>query len=140
VLVPLAAYLESCRGPCHGLSSVDSTKLVVCHNRRIKHHRVFAGLAERGKDSVDWFYGFKLHLVVNDCDDLLACHLTPENADDRRPLPQLAQRLIGLADRGYRNLQALADSGKGFRNPQLSRITATLLAEADGCRTHRGRR
>lgn len=103
VLFPLAAYLETCRGQCNGLSFVDSTKLVVCHNRRIKQHRVFAGLAERGKDSVDWFYGFKLHLVVNDCGDLLACRLTPGNVDDRRPVPQLAQRLFGklIGDKGY---------------------------------------
>jgi hypothetical protein len=103
VLVPLAAYLDTCRGQCNGLSFVDSTKLVVCHNRRIKQHRVFAGLAERGKDSVDWFYGFKLHLVVNDEGDLLACRLTPGNVDDRRPVPDLAQRLYGklVGDKGY---------------------------------------
>jgi hypothetical protein len=95
VLVPLAAYLESCRGQCNGLSFVDSPKLVVCQNRRSKHHRVFAGHAERGKDSVDWFYGFKLHVVVNDEGEMLACRLTPGNGDDRRPLPQLAQRLFG---------------------------------------------
>lgn len=70
VLVPLSAYLEVCRGQCNGLSFVDSTKLVVCHNRRIQRHRVFAGLAGRGKDSVDWFYGFKLHLIVTDEGDI----------------------------------------------------------------------
>jgi transposase len=103
VLFPLAAYLETCRGQCNGLSFVDSTKLVVCHNRRIKQHRVFAGLAERGKDSVDWFYGFKLHLVVNDEGEMLACRLTPGNVDDRRPVPELAQRLFGklVGDKGY---------------------------------------
>lgn len=103
VLLPLSAYLESCRGRCNGLSFVDSTKLVVCHNRRIKQHRVFAGLAERGKDSVDWFYGFKLHLVVNDEGELLACRLTPANVDDRRPVPDLAQGLFGklIGDKGY---------------------------------------
>src|SRR5690349_22951801 len=95
VLVPLAAYLETCQGHCNGLSFVDSTKLIVCHNRRIKQHRVFAGLAERGKDSVDWFYGFKLHLVVNDEGELLACRLTAGNVDDRRLVPQLAHRLFG---------------------------------------------
>jgi hypothetical protein len=103
VLVPLSAYLETCRGRCRGLSFVDSTKLVVCHNRRIKQHRVFAGLAGRGKDSVDWFYGFKLHLIVTDEGDLLACRLTPGNMDDRRPVPQMAQRLFGklIGDKGY---------------------------------------
>lgn len=103
VLFPLATYLETCRGQCNGLSFIDSTKLVVCHNRRIQQHRVFAGLAERGKDSVDWFYGFKLHVGVTDQGDLLACRLTPGNVDDRRPVPELAQRLFGklVGDKGY---------------------------------------
>jgi hypothetical protein len=76
---------------------------VVCHNRRIKSHRVFAGLAQRGKDSVDWFYGFKLHLVINDCGEILSCRLTPANVDDRRPVPQMAQGLFGklIGDKGY---------------------------------------
>ncbi len=103
VLVPLCAYLDTCRGRCRGLSLVDSTPLVVCHNRRIKQHRVFAGLAERGKNSVGWFYGFKLHLIVNDQGELLAYTLTPGNVDDRRPVPQMAQGLFGtlLGDKGY---------------------------------------
>lgn len=103
VLVPLSAYLEVCRGQCNGLSFVDSTKLVVCHNRRIQRHRVFAGLAGRGKDSVDWFYGFKLHLIVTDEGDILACRLTPGNVDDRQPVRQMAQGLFGklIGDKGY---------------------------------------
>jgi hypothetical protein len=51
-------------GQCRGISFIDSTALRVCHNRRIKHHKVFEDLAARGKTSVDWFFGFKLHLVV----------------------------------------------------------------------------
>ena len=114
VLFPLAAYLETCRGPCNGLSFVDSTKLVVCHNRRIQQHRVFAGLAGRGKDSVDWFYGFKLHVLVNDCGELLACRLTPGNVDDRRPVPQLVPGLFGklIGDKGYLSKDLLAWLGQ----------------------------
>jgi hypothetical protein len=42
-----------------------STKLAVCHNRRISSNKVFLGKARRGKNSTGWFYGFKLFLVVN---------------------------------------------------------------------------
>ena len=102
-LTPLALYVQRCLGQCTGLSFVDSTSLVVCHNRRIHSHRVFEGLAERGKTSVGWFYGFKLHLVVNDCGDLLAFCLTAGNVDDRRPVPKLARKLFGklFGDKGY---------------------------------------
>jgi Transposase DDE domain len=71
-LVPLTVYLHTKLGTCTGISFIDSTALAVCKNPRISSHRVFAGLAKRGKTSVGWFYGFKLHLVVNDHGDLLA--------------------------------------------------------------------
>jgi transposase len=103
VLVPLCAYLRSCYGDCTGVSFIDSTPLAVCHNRRIPHHRTFAGVAQRGKNSVDWFFGFKLHLVVNERGELLAARLTPGNVDDRVPVPHLVRRLWGklFGDKGY---------------------------------------
>lgn len=102
-LVPLCVYLHSSLGACTGVSFVDSTKLAVCRNRRIRQHRVFRGLAERGKTSVGWFFGFKLHLVFNDCGDLLTFRLTPGNIDDRAPVPQFAKQLFGklFGDKGY---------------------------------------
>lgn len=102
-LVPLCGYLQTRKGRCSGISFVDSTSLKVCHNRRIHSHRVFAGCARRGKTSVDWFFGFKLHLVINDCGELLNLRLTPGNTDDRRPVPELVKELFGklFADRGY---------------------------------------
>ena len=103
VLVPLCAYLVNCYGSGTGVSFIDSTPIAVCHNRRIASHRVFAGMAQRGKTSMGWFFGFKLHLVVNDCGELLACQLTLGNVDDRTPVPRLTQGLLGrlFGDRGY---------------------------------------
>ena len=102
-LLPLSGYLYSLFGPCSGVSFIDSTPLVVCHNRRIPQHKVFAEVAARGKTSMGWFYGFKLHLVVNDQGELLACQLTPGNGDDRTPVPILSKQLFGklFGDRGY---------------------------------------
>jgi hypothetical protein len=106
ILVPLTTYLQTQLGTCTGVSFLDSTSLAVCHNARIRQHRVFAGRATRAKTSVGWFFGFKLHLVVNDRGELLAFCLTPGDVDDRRPVPQLLRRIqrrFGklFADRGY---------------------------------------
>ena len=102
-LVSLCACPVNCYGPGTGISFIDSTPVAVCHHRRIASHRVFAGMAQRGKTSVSWFFGFKLHLVVNDRGELLACQLTLGNVDDRTPVPRLTQGLLGrlFGDRGY---------------------------------------
>lgn len=103
-LMPLFAYLTSrCRGPGTGVSFIDSTALKVCGHKRISRHRVFRGLAAIGKTTMGWFYGFKLHLIVNDRGDLLAFALTAGNVDDRQPVEQLARELWGklFGDKGY---------------------------------------
>jgi hypothetical protein len=101
-LVPLAVYLHLQRGESTGISFIDSTSLAVCHPARIQRHRVFRVDARRGKTSVGWFYGFKLHLVVNDRGELLAFCLSPGHLDDRKPVPRLVRRLFGrlFGDKG----------------------------------------
>jgi transposase len=103
VLIPLCAYLRHCFGRCTGISFIDSTSIKVCHNRRITSHKVFNSLAARGKTSVDWFFGFKLHIVVNEQGELLNAILTPGNVDERQPVPQLLPQLFSkvFGDRGY---------------------------------------
>ena len=117
VLTLLAFYLATRLGDCSGVSFVDSTRLRVCDTRRISSHRVFANVAKRSKTSMGWFYGFKLHLVINHTGDLLDVALTPGNIDDRKPLGTFAARLHGslYADRGI--------SPKRFAKLSMSKVS-----------------
>jgi hypothetical protein len=111
VLLPLLFYFLTCRGQCTGISFVDSTVLEVCHTKRISRHQVFVDLAARSKSSMGWFYGFKLHLIVNDQGELLTFFLTPGNVDDRAPVPDMTRDLFGLlfGDKGYISQQLFAE-------------------------------
>src|SRR5579872_7000347 len=103
VLIPLLFFLLSRRGQRTGIYYIDSTALAVCHNRRIGRHKTFAGLAARGKTSMGWFFGFKLHLVFNHLNEIVAVKLTPGNVHDTAPMEQLTQNLTGklFGDKGY---------------------------------------
>lgn len=102
-VVPLCGYLHTRKGRCTGITFVDSTSLAVCHNRRISRHKVFAGYATRGKSSMGWFFGFKLHLMVNDEGELVACRVTTGEVNDQGPVGRMARGLWGqlFGDRGY---------------------------------------
>lgn len=140
-LGPLSAYLKSLYGKCSGISFIDSTALEVCDNHRIRQHQVFLGLAERGKGSMGWFYGLKLHLVISDRGEILACQITPGNVDDRKPVPMLCKRLFGklIADRGYIsqplfeqlletfNVQLITRLKKNMKNRLMPLIDKLLL-------------
>ena len=102
-LMPLCCFLVSRFGRWSGISFIDSTKISVCHNRRIWSHKVMAEFADRGKTSVDWFYGFKLYLIINDQGELLEVKITVGNVDDRDPVPELTHALFRkrFANQGY---------------------------------------
>ena len=104
--IPLLLYLKHKRcGKLTGISFIDSTSLKVCNNKRILSHKVFHGTALRGQTSMGWFYGFKLHLIVNDRGELLSFVLTPGNTDDRNRdvVKKLTKKIYGklFGDRGY---------------------------------------
>ena len=106
VALPLAIFIKKVLlGKCTGISIVDSTPLRVCRNQRIQMHRVFKGIAARGKCSMGWFFGFKLHLICNEKGELLNFMFTPGDIDDRRPLEYkpfirfIYGKLVG--DKGY---------------------------------------
>jgi hypothetical protein len=106
VLMPMTIFLKTCcLGLCTGISFVDSTPIRVCNNKRIKRNKVFKGIAETGKSTMGWFYGFKLHIVINDKGEILNFSITQANVDDREPLKNesFLRAVFGklFADKGY---------------------------------------
>lgn len=139
-LFPLFIFSQGCLGECTGISFVDSTILTVCHARRIHSHRVFKKMAKRGKTSTGWFYGFKLHLIINDVGEILAYMLSSGNVDDRIPVPGLSKCLFGklFGDKGYisqelffklyeKGIQIITKLKKNMRNKLMHIVDKILL-------------
>jgi hypothetical protein len=106
VNLPLAIFLQTCcMGENTGISFMDSTPIRVCKNKRIKRNKVFKDIAQVGKSTMGYFFGFKLHIVINEKGELLNFVITPGNVDDREPLKdkrfisKLKGKLFG--DKGY---------------------------------------
>ncbi len=101
-----------CKGECTGISFIDSTVLRVCHNKRIKRNKTFKGVAEVGKSTMGWFFGFKLHLIINDKGEILSFYLTKGNVDDRdaKTITCMTKEIFGklFGDKGYIS-KALSD-------------------------------
>lgn len=103
VIVPLCFFLQTLKGEETGIYFVDSTLIKSCHIKREKQHKVFKGIAKKAKSTIGWFFGFKLHLVINDKGGLMAFKLTAGNVDDRKPVVDLMKHLAGklFGDKGY---------------------------------------
>ena len=105
-LVPMVVFLQlCCLGKCTGVSFIDSTPIRICHIKREFQHKTFKGMATKGKSSIGWFFGFKLHIVINDKGEILDFIFTQADVDDRDPLKnknfhdKIFGKLIG--DKGY---------------------------------------
>lgn len=106
ILLPLVLFLKTCRmGACTGISFIDSTTLKVCHIKRERQHKVFSGIATKGCGTLGWFFGFKLHIIINDKGEIISFVITQGNVDDRAPLSMdsFIEKISGklYADRGY---------------------------------------
>lgn len=105
-LMPMALFLQMCcLGKCTGVSFIDSTPISVCHIKREYQHKTFTGLATKGQSSMGWFFGFKLHIVINDKGEILDFLFTQANVDDREPLKNknFHDKIFGklFGDKGY---------------------------------------
>jgi hypothetical protein len=103
VLVLITAYLRSKMSECSGVSFLDSTSLEVCHIKREHSHKVFDGIAKKGKTTTGWFFGLKVHTTINHKGEILSVKGNPGNVDDRVPVLELCDKLFGklFADKGY---------------------------------------
>lgn len=105
-MMPMCVFLKThCLGECTGISYIDSTPLKACHIKREKQNKVFKDIASKGQCSMGWFYGFKLHIVINDKGEVLDFIFTQANVDDRYPLKNknFHNKIFGklFGDKGY---------------------------------------
>jgi len=143
ILMPLLLYLKHRGlGKSRGINYVDSTLLRVCHIKREKQHRVFRGVAKKGKSTMGWFFGFKLHLIINDRGELLSFYLSEGNVDDRNVevMTAMTREIFGklFGDKGYISkalaellfqdgIQLMTKVRKNMKKQNLSDIDAILL-------------
>jgi hypothetical protein len=111
----LVCLLKSLMGEATEYQFIDSTPDRVCHNLREKRHRVFKGLAAKGKTSTGWFFGFKLHMIFNTRGEIIRLTITPGNTDDRTPVRDMVKGLTGklIGDKGYISKKLFEDLFKG---------------------------
>lgn len=113
-MLPMTIFLKTCcLGECTGISFVDSTPIRVCKNKRIKRNKVFKGVATVGKSTMGYFYGFKLHLIVNDKGEILNFVITQGNVDDREPLKN---------ERFIESIKGKLYGDKGYLSKELTNI------------------
>ena len=138
--IPLFAYLHKSRGKVTGISFIDSTILKVCHIKRSSSNKVFKKIAARGKSTIGWFFGFKLHLVVNEKGEILSFQITPGNASDISSVKTLTKKIWGklFGDRGYissklfeelltQNLQLITKIRNNMKNKLMDIYDKILL-------------
>ena len=139
-LIPLCWYLHLRRGQSTGINFIDSTSIEICLNQRAKLTLVFKDLANWGKSSLGWYFGFKLHLIINELGEIMSFMITPANVDDRKPVPGMTKNLEGklFGDRGYisqklfelllgQNLQLITTIKKNMKNRLIPLIDKILL-------------
>jgi hypothetical protein len=99
----ISALASSCKGKETGRYFVDSTMIPVCHNKRIYKHKVFKNMAKTGKSTMGWFFGFKLHLAINERGEIMNLEITKANQTDVGMLETLVKNLCGkvFGDKGY---------------------------------------
>jgi hypothetical protein len=103
VIFHLILFAQIRSGKRTSIYYIDSTCLPVCHIKRSRRHKTFDEVAEYGRTSVGWFFGLKLHLVINDRGELIAFKMTSGKQNDAKAGESIMENLQGLmfGDKGY---------------------------------------
>lgn len=130
-IIPLSSYFSTLKGEPTGIEFIDSTSIKVCHDLRIPRHKTFGGIAEQGKGTMGWFYGFKLHLVANFKGEIVDAKLTTGNVHDTKPVPDITKTLSGklYADKGYIS-KKLSEKLKGEGVDLIITVRRNMKAKA----------
>lgn len=139
---PLGILIKLLTGEKNGVYFIDSTKLAVCHNKRIFNHKTFKGSASRGKNSMGWFFGYKLHLLINKKGEIMNVSLTGGSTDDRKVLDDIMKGFEGTlyGDRGYigkdlkekmkkKNINLVTRTKKNMKTPVLDTLDEFYLGK-----------
>lgn len=140
VILQLSLFPQFNSGKRTGIYYIDSTCLPNCHLKRSRRHKTFEEIAQYGKTSVGWFFGLKLHIVINNLGELIAFKITRGNEHDAKAGESLLQSLKGLAfgDKGYigkklfsrllkNGLKLITRVRKNMKAPVLSSLEKQLL-------------
>jgi hypothetical protein len=138
--IPLFAFLHHCKGKVTGISFIDSTILKVCHIKRCYSNKVFKKIAAKGKSTTGWFFGMKLHLIINEKGEIISFQITPGNVSDLNPVKSMSKNIWGklFGDRGYissklfeelltQNLQLITKIRNNMKNKLMDIYDKILL-------------
>lgn len=132
----LICLLKGLSGEITEYLFIDSTPMAVCHNLREKRHKVFKGLAAKGRTSTGWFFGLKIHLIFNTHGEIVRLAITPGNVNDKAPVIDMVKGITAklIGDKGYlsRNLfQQLFESGVTLITKIKKNMKNILMDTAD---------
>jgi hypothetical protein len=102
--LPVLCHLFQCiKGESMGVQFIDSTTLIACKVPRASRNKTFKGIAAKGKTTMGWFFGMKLHMIINHKGEIMEIRVTAGNTDDRKPVTDMVNGLYGklYGDRGY---------------------------------------
>jgi len=106
IIMPMLIMLCSKKlGSCTGISIIDSFALKACHIKRETSHKTLKSIAKKGKTSLGWFYGMKVHIVINHLGEIITFYISSGNVADNNEfvLFKMTKRILGklFGDKGY---------------------------------------